>query len=66
MLHTAHGLSADLVGRLKLSPDIDRMSDDAFQEFVQALNVAQSIKDELLRTQAKGGACTTKRLVGLS
>ena len=51
MLHTAHGLSAELVGRLKLSPDIDNMSDASFQEFVQAINVAQSIKDELLKVQ---------------
>jgi hypothetical protein len=51
MLHTAHGLSADLVGRLKLSPDIDRMSDHAFQEFVQAINFPQSAKDELLKVE---------------
>jgi predicted nucleic acid-binding protein len=51
MLHEAHGRSAELVARLKSSPDIDNMSDEAFQEFVQAISVPQFIKDELLRAE---------------
>jgi hypothetical protein len=51
MLHEAHGRSAGLVATLKSSPDIDSMSEATLQEFVQAISVPQSIKDELLKAE---------------
>ena len=45
------GTLPDWVATFKSNPDLDEMSDATFQEFIQAKNILQSVKNELLNIE---------------